>query len=204
MKKLIVLLCLIFIPALTASDTSTYVLAVSGQGAGGEPTTACVGFEADQSSCDFDTDPGADGSSTSDATRARTWTATRNGTLSRVKIWTREAGGSCDAFNLDAVAYVNDVLVATATLACGETEGYVWSGYFVAESGQSLDFSTDDVVKYGFTVDADSTHDIVFGRQADSGADKNYYATTAYMDADPSWSTSNYELGAILEYTYTP
>ena len=34
MKKLIVLLCLIFIPALTASDTSTYVLAVSGQDAG--------------------------------------------------------------------------------------------------------------------------------------------------------------------------
>ena len=35
MKKLIILLCLIFIPALTASDTSTYVLAVSGQDAGG-------------------------------------------------------------------------------------------------------------------------------------------------------------------------
>lgn len=34
MKKLIVLLCLLLIPALTASDTSTYVLAVSGQDAG--------------------------------------------------------------------------------------------------------------------------------------------------------------------------
>ena len=38
MKKLIILLCLIFIPALTASDTSTYVLAVSGQDAGGTPS----------------------------------------------------------------------------------------------------------------------------------------------------------------------
>ena len=38
MKKLIILLCLIFIPALTASDTSTYVLAVSGQDAGGGAT----------------------------------------------------------------------------------------------------------------------------------------------------------------------
>lgn len=34
MKKLLLLLCLILIPALTASDTSTYVLAVSGQDAG--------------------------------------------------------------------------------------------------------------------------------------------------------------------------
>ena len=84
MKKLIVLLCLIFIPALTASDTSTYVLAVSGQDGGGACSTDTVNVSQES---------GATALGLATYAHGQEFQVSQNGQLSAIELYFSTAGG---------------------------------------------------------------------------------------------------------------
>jgi len=100
-----------------------------------------------------------------------------------------------------SVVYNGTTLIGTATLVCS-TGSWVWSGDFVAESGQSLNFSQNDDIYYGFCYSG-GTSTVYYGRDGTNEPYDNYYVATGAPAKPVSWGkTGAYEFGIIFEYTY--
>lgn len=200
MKKL--LFFLLFPVMLNAAGTSSSGVSISGGVAApaGYDETACVGYPDDNTSCSH-TEQGTQQLNNLDVTRLRKWTATCDGRLSRVAIDIDQESALATG-TIKGVVYNGTTLVATATITFAQNQ-WVWSADLAAEAGQSLDFSTNDDLYYGFSFDYDSSS-FYTAREAEAeGANKNYYSVTGYLGATIEIpAVGSYQGLYALEYDY--
>jgi hypothetical protein len=194
MKRLFTILILVLLPL------SAYAWGVVGMSGGVAASggTACVGWDNDSSDCSTVSIPSAGGSLSNNNTRARKWVATRSGTATRVRIYFYST--SCGDGIVQGVLYRGTTLIGTATLACS-LSSWVWSGEFTAESGQSLSFSENDELYFGFCYSG-ATTSLYYGRDATNSPNDNYYYASGAPAAPASWTSGAYENAFMLEYTY--
>jgi len=150
---------------------------------------SCIGYPEDGTDCSPTFD-GITSLTTSDSTFTRQWVATTDGTAKRIHMYFGEDIGY---INIDVILYVDSTIKALGTIT-PVAETWVWSGTLVAESGQSLDFSTDDELYFGITVDTSSAY-----RSAQSASYSNRYYQSGYKPTS-TWTSSSYDFATVLEY----
>lgn len=197
MKRTTLLFAIIFLlPVFSwAGGTTSLFLNMPQQGTA--VTTSCIGYPDHGTNCDYTTAPEGQASIAADATRARIWTASVNGTVSRVKVYFI----SCGTGNTFTIGYWNGTeLRGTATITCS-ANAWVWSGDFAAYSGRSLSFSSSDSIYFGVSVDYGSGTTGI-GRDNET-TNYSYYSEAAYLpDPHSLTSNANYEMALILEYDH--
>jgi hypothetical protein len=189
MKRLISL----WLAALMLAAQPIQAAVTVGFGQGSSSTLACIGYHNDQTDCNFSTATTTI-ARTSSYTFARKWTPSVSGSVNRIKFYFGDVLGTYS--NIKAAVWKNDKLVATATIT-PSINSWVWSGTLVAESGQSLNFSSGDFLVYGVTVE--NPTGLSMSRTYDE-AITNYMYANSYLPASITASVGGYQIGTILEY----
>jgi len=186
-KYFTLLFLLVYSQGLALSPAILGGLAISDTAA----TYVCLGYEG--ATCTLSSTPPGAYSGGADASFARSFTATENGTLHRIAIYFTNTWAV--AAQKVVVYDASNNLIATGDIV-RSASSWVWSSELVAEAGYSLDFSTDDVLYFGISVDATSTYTI--GRTDNSGNQWNIGSN--YLPDPVSWTAYNHNLAAQVEY----
>ena len=191
---IIVLLLFLASPSLCVAgwfqDQEAAIAAINGASAPA-PTYVCIGYEG--VTCTLSSTPPNAYVGSADASYARSWTATENGTLNRVALF----------FNTTWAVTTQKVVVydsgrnIIATGAITQAAGWVWSSTLVAEAGHSLDFATNDVLYFGISIDSAGTYNIM--RTDNTGNQWNLDPGYLQDPAD-AWTSYNHNMAAQLEY----
>ena len=185
---------------LPETDPAAAVTNNSEQGGGGE--TRYVGFPNTAGTANSPVGSWALYGSNADRTYGRLWTATENGTIQAVKIYQSTEDNWQAAW---LVVYNGTTLVGKVAYSTLNADAWCDFQTIVVEGGQSLNFSTNDVLRFGIAWDNDASGSTQFYR--DNGASDGgieYDSSTAVESAPPataSWSTSASQgMGVILQY----
>lgn len=198
MRNKIILIIILLIGLVWISWPAHGMMLVGGKPAAAAGGTACVGYLDDQTDCDYSTAANPGGMMGADITRLRNWTASVNGTVSRVKVFCADSACPTDG-TITVVYYNGNELRGTATFTCSRNS-WVWSGDFAAYSGRSLTFSSSDTVRFGVSFDYASSSFTV-GRTSDA-VTPNQHSQSAYLPDPVSTASANYDVSFILEYDY--
>jgi hypothetical protein len=192
MKKLLILLILLFTPFLT--DARGLMMMGGGVAAAGV-TTACIGYPNSETACDYSTAPASGASTTADGTKIRRETGL-TGTAHRLRFYALQCPGNG---TIIAVYYVGTELRGTASITCTGAPAWLWSADFTSYSARSLSFSSGDNIRFGVSYDY-GTQEFIPGRTVDAVTPNYYWGSTYSPDPDDT-TTANYDLAVILEYT---
>lgn len=200
MKKLLLLLLLsFFLTSFAAWAMSPVFLHQVSSGSSGEDKW--VGFPNSSGTPSSPVGSFVDYGSTADLVYTRTWTATENGTIKQVNLRMGSTVAGLDTYAW-FVVYNGTTLVGKAAFGTQSTNA--WTGYetIIVEGGQSLDFSTNDVLYFGLAYD--SADGRICRDDGDTANAIEYENDIAFESSPPTpvaWETSaNKGLGSILNY----
>lgn len=177
--------CLLLLPRVCAAEGAYYAAAAS------STTYVCTGYEG--ATCTLTSTPPDAYSGSADASYVRSWTATENGTLYRIAIFFNTTWA---VTTQKVVVYDSSRnIIATGTIS--QAAGWVWSGDLVAEAGHSLDFSTNDVLYFGISVDSAGTYNIM--RTSNTGNQWNFDLGYLQDPAD-AWTSYNHNMAGQIKY----
>jgi len=195
MKKLI-LLILLLMPA----QVWAFGNMVSGSVAGGGGVTTYVGWA---NSGGVPTGTPSSSYPAGDNLSTTRWVATEGGTATTIQAYIT-THLACDT---EVVALFRDISGTITLVGQGTFTGATgeWTGEItlVAESGQTLDFSTDDILYFGVVASTTSGSSYYVGRN-DSGGTGMYYGAGDYATGAPAttslFTSSGREMAFILGY----
>jgi hypothetical protein len=146
--------------------------------------------------------PADSGGLEQDFVATRQWTATEDGTIKNVNAYLSSDNDNWEAAYL--VVYNGTTLVGkSAELGSISSTGWQGDTTIVVEGGESLDFSTSDVLYFGIAWDKDGAGSVLYYRNNTGGSG-------AYYEDDDSFETptdvtgwelsASREVGFILNY----
>jgi len=139
-----------------------------------------------------------------DRTYGRLWTATEGGTVTHINMMGTTEDSWQDAWY---VVYNGTTLIGTGTITeWSPTDDWNGEVSISVEGGQSLSFSTDDVLRFGIAWDDDVAANPRVNRDGGASDGGIEYDSTNAVEGAPnataSWTTSGSAgLGAIMRYT---
>jgi len=164
-----------------------------------------VGFPNDEGTPDSPIGSWAVYGTNSDRVYCREWTATEDGTITHLN-----AMGTTEDYWQEAwlVVYNGSTLIGTVDLASWSPTND-WNGEksVTVYGGESLDFSTNDVIRFGIAWDNDLSGSTALNRDNGAGADGGIpYDNTSAVEGNPPTTASfnvstTYGFGIILRYT---
>lgn len=212
MRKLIILALALVFPVICYASHFQHVQAVIGAkkgGGGAEPVTKWVGFPNTAGTPSAPTGTWTGYGLDADRAYAQKWTATENGTIQSINFhWGTPEGNPTVMFfavwrNTTLIGYVDN------TTTSGTYSSNAWSGYttITVVGGQSLDFSTNDVIYFGYTCDETGSYLAAAASQDTGGAEDIWFDNTTVLNNVPAatvtWAASpsaSKSLGVILQY----
>lgn len=170
--------------------------------AGGSPTYSYAGFQNTSGVPDSPTGSWVNYGSAGDTAYAWYWQATEAGTIDAIQF--RGGDNSPSTTGGYVAVYNGTTLVGYGAITSSVTNA--WSGYITVnvESGQSLDFSTNDDIYISIVQDGGAVNSL----ERDNGNSTNanrYYTSGSWTGTPPTSITfltsgSTYGLGVILRY----
>ncbi len=195
--KRILILTILLMSSLAWAGSTTVVVGQVSSGAGGGGTTAYIGWSTNGATTDA---PSSDSiiSPGGSRTDVNAWTANTDGTAKKIRYYFRDY---YTATNVTMGLWNGTTLIGTASIIPA-ANSWVWSSDLVVESGQSLDFSTNDVLRFGPSINNATVNgfQVTYGGGATGNWDRH---TGAYLPNPATWADiSTNAAGAILEYEY--